>query len=264
MHAVIPQADLRLRRHQFLHRARHQHLACARLRGDAGANVEGEADHFAAADGVFAGVQADPDLEAQRAHGFLDRGRAGDAGGGLFEGREHAIAGGHDLLAAARLQLLANGGIVVAHHLGPARIAELGRLRGGADDVDDQDGGEGLLELGAACGRGAPVRDGSGQRLIAVIAAPRDRGFGVVLRALRAAATNRLLLRQTRPVDLAAGTGAMHLHGAPLQEDRRANAPDAPRLRRVPGDVRLMDTDAKEFRHECAAKDRLGVACRKA
>ena len=56
-------------------------------------------------------------------------------------------------------------------------------------------------------------------------------------------------------------TGALHLNGTPLQEHRRADAPNAPRLRRVAGYVGLQDSDAKEFGHERAAdlKDRLGV-----
>ena len=48
MQAVIPQADRGLCRHQLLHRARHQHLAGARLRGDAGADVEHVLDDAAA------------------------------------------------------------------------------------------------------------------------------------------------------------------------------------------------------------------------
>src|SRR3954470_99258 len=258
MHAVIPEADLGLRRHQLLHRTRHQHLAGARFCGDAGADVEGEADRLSAAHGVFAGMQADPDLEAERTHGLLDRGRAIDSGGRRLERRQHAVARGRDFLAARALQLLADRRVIMTHDLGPADIAELCGFCGGADDIDDQDRGKRSLEFGVARGRSAPEHDRADERFITMIAAPRDRGLCVVLGPLRAAAANGLLLRQTGPVDLSSVTGALDLHGTPFQDDRRADAPDAPRLRRVTRYVRLMDADAEEFWHERAA-DRSNV-----
>jgi hypothetical protein len=41
----------------------------------------------------------------------------------------------------------------------------------------------------------------------------------------------------------------MDLDGAPLQQNRRANPANPPRLRRVSGNVRLKNSDAKELWH---------------
>jgi hypothetical protein len=76
----------------------------------------------------------------------------------------------------------------------------------------------------------APDRNGSGQRFIAMVASPRDRGFCIVFGTLRRAATNCLSPGWKRPVNLSSISGAPDLHGAPLQENRRADASNAPCL----------------------------------
>ena len=75
VNAAVLEADLRLR-HQIPDRARDQHFAGARFRGDPRADVESQTDHVGATDFVFARMQPDPDLQPQRAHRLADRGRA--------------------------------------------------------------------------------------------------------------------------------------------------------------------------------------------
>jgi hypothetical protein len=133
------------------------------------------------------------------------------------------------------------------HHLCPAQITQPRCLFGGANDIDKEDRGERLLELGAAIGGPAPGGDISGQRFIAMVAPPRDRGFRIIVGTLHRAATNGLVPRWKRPVNLSRIRDAQNLDCAPLQENHRAGPSNAPRLRGVPGDVRLMDSDAKEF-----------------
>ena len=79
VNAAILEADLRLE-HQILDRARHQHFAGTRFRGDARADVKRETDHVSPAHFVFARVQPHPDLQPQRAHCLADCGRATDPG----------------------------------------------------------------------------------------------------------------------------------------------------------------------------------------
>jgi hypothetical protein len=101
---------------------------------------------------------------------------------------------------------------------------------GRADDIDEQDRGERLFELGVTTGSSAPARNISSQRFIAMAAPPRDRGFRVVLGALRRTAANCFVPRWKRPVNLPPVSGAKNLHGAPFQENRRADASNAPCL----------------------------------
>src|SRR5215470_12109477 len=89
-----------------------------------------------------------------------------------------------------------------------------------------------------------------------MVASPRDCVFCIVFGTLHRAATNCFDPRWKRPVNLSPVSDAMDLHGAPLQENRRANPSNTPCLRRVSGDVRLMDPDAKKIGHERAADRR--------
>ncbi len=86
-----------------------------------------------------------------------------------------------------------------------------------------------------------------------MVASSRYCRFCIDLGTLDRAATNRFLPRWKRPVNSSPISDAMDLHGAPLQENRRANPSNAPCLRRVLGDVRLMNSDAKELGHYRAA-----------
>src|SRR5271169_240649 len=89
-----------------------------------------------------------------------------------------------------------------------------------------------------------------------MVASPRDCGFCIVFGTLHRAATNYFRPRWKRPENLSPISDAMDLDGAPLQENRRPNPANAPRLRRVSRNVRLMDSDAKELGHVHAADER--------
>src|ERR1700722_7507416 len=135
------------------------------------------------------------------------------------------------------------------HHLRPACIAELCCFFGGADDIDKENRGERLFELGVTSGGSAPVRNRSRQRFITMVVPPGDGGFCVVLGTRHRAAANGFVPRWQCPINLSPVADAVDLDGAPLQQDRRADPSNAPCLRRVAGDVRLMDSDAKELWH---------------
>ena len=87
----------------------------------------------------------------------------------------------HDFFSAQSLQLSTDGSVIVIHHLCPTRIAQPRGFFGGPDDIDKQDCGERSFELGATIGGSAPDRSISSQRLIAMVASPRDCGFCIVL-----------------------------------------------------------------------------------
>src|SRR5262249_53111872 len=129
------------------------------------------------------------------------------------------------------------------------RIAQPRGFFSGPDDIDKQDRSHRLFEFGATMGGSAPDRDTSSQQFIAMVASPRDCGFRIVFGTLHGAATNCFRPRWRRPVNLSPISDALDLHGTPLQENRRANPSHAPRLGRVSGNVRLMDSDAKELGH---------------
>src|SRR5262249_1838560 len=197
-------------------------FAGTRFRGDARPDVKRETKHFSPAHFVLACVQPHPDLKPQRAHCLADCGRATDPGRRRVECREQSVPRRHDLFSAQRLQLSTDGGVVVIHHLCPTRIAQPRGFFGGPDDIDKQDCGERLFELGTTIGRSAPDRNISRQRFIAMAASPRDCVFYIVFGTLQRAATNSFLL-WNRPVNLTLISHTMNLNGAPLQENRRAN-----------------------------------------
>ena len=63
-------------------------------------------------------------------------------------------------------------------------------------------------------------------------------------------ASDVVLDAPSKPEDWSAVADALDLHGAPLQENRRANPPNTPGLGGVSGNVGLKDADAKEFGHD--------------
>jgi hypothetical protein len=118
----------------------------------------------------------------------------------------------------------------VIHHLCPTGITQPRGFFGGSDDIDKQDRGERLFEFGATIGGSPPDRNTSSQRFIAMVASPRDCGFCIVFGTLHRAATNCFRPWWKRPVNLSPISDTMDLDGAPLQENRRANAANAPCL----------------------------------
>ena len=97
---------------------------CA-LRGDAGADVDGDPADLAVDQLALAGVQAGADLEAELAHRLGDRAGAADRPGRAVEGGEEAVAGGVDLLAAEPDQLAPDERVVALEQVAPAPVAEL-------------------------------------------------------------------------------------------------------------------------------------------
>ena len=253
MHAAILETDVGFG-HQLPDRARSQDLARARLGGEPRADMKGQADRVGPAHLVFAGMQSRPDFQAQRAHRFADGMGALHPGRRRGEGHEHPVARRHDFLAMQGLQFLPDGRVIMIHHLRPARITQSRGLFRGLHDVDDQDGGQRLLECDAAIGGPAADRDARCQRLVAVAASSRDRALHVVVGGRHRLAADLLLARRDRPVDLASVAHAFDLDGAPLQENRRAGPANAPCLRRIAGHIRLMDADAKELGHVRTAR----------
>src|SRR5215472_4295927 len=229
VNAAILEADSRLR-HQVLDRARDQDFAGTRFRRDAGTDVKRETEHLGPAHFIFARVQPHPDLQPQRAHCLADRGCATDPGNRRAERREQSVPRRHDFLSAQGLQLSTDGGVIMIHHLCPTRITKPRGFFGGPNDVDKQNRGERLFEFGATTDGSAPDRNMSRQRLIAMVASPRDCGFCIVFGTLHRAATNCFHSWWKRPVNLSPVSGAMDLDSAPLQENGRANPSSAPCL----------------------------------
>src|SRR5689334_22001724 len=122
-------------RHEILDGARHEHLAGRGARGDARADVHGDAAVLVAHHFAFAGVRAGANLEAELAH--LLRHRAGAAHGArrAVEGGEEAVARGVDLAAAKPCELAAHEPVVVLQELAPAAVAERARLLRGTHDI---------------------------------------------------------------------------------------------------------------------------------
>src|SRR6266571_203679 len=83
--------------HQVLDRVRHQHFAAAGQRGDAGADVDGDATELGPHDLALARVQAGPDVEPELPDRRADLAGGPDAAGRAVEGREKAVARGVDL-----------------------------------------------------------------------------------------------------------------------------------------------------------------------
>ena len=227
MNTAILEADSGLR-HQILDRARNQDFTGTRFRGDAGADVKRKTNHVSPADFVFAGVQPYSDLQPQRAHGLADCSRATDTGSRRVERCEHPVPRGHDFLSAQNLQLFADGGVVVIHHLCPTRIAQPRGFFGRPDDIDNQYRGERLFELSVTLGRSTPDRNTSGQRFVAMALSPGNRGVCVIFGTLDRAATNCFHPWRKCPVDLSPVCHAKDLDGAPLQENRRTNPANPP------------------------------------
>src|ERR1700742_3034881 len=252
---AIPKTDFGLR-HQILHRARDQDFAGTCFRGDARADVKRQTDQLRPAHFVFTRVQPYPDLQPQRAHRLVDCSRATDPGSRCDERRQQSVPRRHDFLSAQSLQLSTDGCVIVIHHLRPTGVAELCCFFGGPNDIDKQDRGERLLKVGATLSVSTPGRNTTPQRFIAMVASSRDCGLCIVLGTLHRTAANSFFPRWKRPVNLSSISGAMNFRGAPLQENRRTNPSNTPCLGGVSGNVRLMDSDAKELRHDRAADQR--------
>src|SRR5256884_2584638 len=100
-----------------------EHLARLRRGRYPGAGVDGDAGQVLTGGFDLAGVQANPDFDAQRADRVAHRACAADRPGGAGEGREQAVTGGVDLAAAAPVPLRAPYRIVGVHERPPPAAA---------------------------------------------------------------------------------------------------------------------------------------------
>src|SRR5215211_3599369 len=122
-----------------------QYLAGSGLRRDPGADVDRDAFHSAADELNLAGVNAGADFEAELGDGIDRAMSAGDGPRRTVEGGEESVAGAANLPAAVAGKLGADGGVVGVQQGAPAAVTELGRARGGLDDVREEDGREDTL-----------------------------------------------------------------------------------------------------------------------
>ena len=131
---------------------RDEDLARARRRADPGGQVHHAAEEVAAFLDRLAGVDANADGDAgprlvpvRRAQGVLDRDRAQDRAARGREGDHEAVALGLDDLAAERLDLLADDGVVLLEDLVRGRVTVLvGVVREAANVAEEE--GDGRAE----------------------------------------------------------------------------------------------------------------------
>ena len=121
--------------HQVLYSARHQHLTGSSERGNARADVNGNAadiavDHFA-----FTGVQTGANFDPERPDFLGDGASAAHAASRTIEGGENTIAGGLNFMAAKTRKVAPDCGEVIVEQPPPALVAEGGRFLGRADNV---------------------------------------------------------------------------------------------------------------------------------
>src|ERR1700730_7043040 len=110
--------------HEIFDRVRDQHLARAGERGDARADMDGDAAALGAHHLAFAGMASGPHLEAERPYILGDRRRAAHGTGWPVEGREEPVAGRVDLAPAEAREVAAHERVVSIQHLVPTLVAE--------------------------------------------------------------------------------------------------------------------------------------------
>src|SRR5512132_2510323 len=134
VHAAVREADPRAK-HQYLHGAGDQDLACLRESGDARADMDREARHRRAPALHLSGMQAGPDLDADLAYRIPGGAGAPDGPRGPIERDEESVPRRVDLAAVEPFQKAPDAGVMLVEHISPAAVTELvGQLRG-PDDV---------------------------------------------------------------------------------------------------------------------------------
>src|SRR5712664_4118844 len=132
---------------EILDGARHEHLARARIGGDARTCVDGDPRDLAVDELALACVKSGSDLDPERSNCFGDRTGATDRACRAIEGRQKTVTNGVHLAAACPAQLTANERVVLLEQLAPTRVAELGHLRSRADDVGEHNRREHAIRL---------------------------------------------------------------------------------------------------------------------
>src|SRR5439155_14615863 len=147
MRAAILELDTRAG-NQVLDGARNEHLARLGEGGDARPDVNGDAARFAVNELALAAVQPSAYVQVEGADGLLDREGAVDSPCRAVEGGEEAVADGVHFLAAVAPQLRADGLVMLLQQLAPGAVAQLGRPRGGTNDVREENRREDPVRLG--------------------------------------------------------------------------------------------------------------------
>src|SRR6266536_768880 len=130
VHAAVGEADPRAK-HQHLHGAGDQDLACLGESGDAGADMNREARHRLGPALYLSGMQAGPDLDADLPHRIPGGAGAPDGPRGPIERDEESVPRRVNLAAVEPVQEAPDAGVMLIEHISPAAVTELvGLLRG--------------------------------------------------------------------------------------------------------------------------------------
>src|SRR5262249_12358757 len=113
---------------EVLDRLRDEHLAGLRVRGDAGAGMDGDAGHLAVHELALARVEARSDLDPELADRVRYRARAADRPRGPVKGGEKAVAGRLDLPAAKANERAAHELVVALEEPQPGMVAQGSRF----------------------------------------------------------------------------------------------------------------------------------------
>src|SRR5262249_16997059 len=120
--------------------ARGQQLAGTTERGDASADVHGDAGEVVTDRLALAGVDPGSDRDSGVGELLDQRPSAADRTGRAVEGGEKAITGRADLAAAEAHELRAHEPVVMLEHLPPAPVTERRCLLGRGDNVGEKHG----------------------------------------------------------------------------------------------------------------------------
>src|ERR1700730_6878800 len=152
--------------------ARHDNLARCRDGADARRDVDGDASDVIAVHFDLPGVNAGANLETERVQVPDDVLGAAHRARWSVKRDQEGIAEGFDLAAAVSPKLSPDRAVVARKQSLPVFIAEFCRLRGRADDVAEEHGGEHTIGLGRVAGTSEEFLDFPHQRL--AVAYPRQ------------------------------------------------------------------------------------------
>src|SRR5215207_1581679 len=125
VHAAVLEDDPRAR-DEVAHRARDEDLVGRGESGDAGPDAERDPGEVLAVALDLPGVEPRAHGEAEAPQPAADRRGAADPAARALEGRQEAVAGRVDLVAAEALELVAHEAMVGVEQVPPAAVAQLG------------------------------------------------------------------------------------------------------------------------------------------
>ena len=133
---------------EVLHGARDEHFTgCGRV-CDASPDRNGDPGQLPVVPLALAGVEADAELQAQRAHVRNQRARALDRASWAVERGEEAVSGGVDLLSSELRDPPTDDRVMAFEQITPGSVTELRRALGRADDVREEDGRQHTVDAG--------------------------------------------------------------------------------------------------------------------